>query len=740
MLFPTPSLDDYDFQKIVDEAKRLIPRYCPEWTDHNVSDPGVALIELFAWMTDLLIYRVNQTPDRMYLKFLELIGMSLEPVSAALVPVTFYLKGEQTEKGTLIRQGTQVSTPRTETQEPILFTTIESRRVKSPRFQTLFYKTEDGDWERKETAALADGLRAPVILFPEKKALMRAAELEEGAFYLTFAQDCRDYVLEIEVENATAEGINIDSKNPPMQWEVYSDGEGWIECVVESDETEGFNRKEGRQILLRLPPHMSQTNEPREGPKTEGPVFWLRCILKKKDPAQRGYKSSPRILGLKAASRGITILAEHSTEVLKERLGFSSGEPGQMFPLRHTPILPLYPDETRGDSTEESEQDEENAERASLELQDLLDKNVREQEELEREEGLPAAPPERISVENARDQSTEEWRCVQDFTNSKAEHKHFMLDKVHGMVIFGPTLLQPDGKVYCFGKIPAKGSEIIFQRYRYGGGIAGNVAIGAISVLKESADSNIVRLTNWDIGRGGRNVESLDSARFRVPEFLRKPTQAVTARDYEAIARLSETISRAKCIAPREQQGGKDAIRFKKTQDGPEEELKPGEVLVCLVQNEPDRLRRISTVEVGADVQKEVRERLQERSVLGVKVYVQDAGYLTIRIVAEVVSYRSNHKEIQDKARRLLDNYLNPCSGGPDGMGWPFGKPLYHSEILGLLQRVPEIAYVQKAEIWVTNTARYSPNTPVKDGIVVLKEHEVLCSEEHKITIRQPER
>src|SRR5579872_115990 len=86
----TPRLDDRRFQDIVDEAKSRIPIYCPEWTDHNVSDPGVALIELFAWMTDLLIYRVNQVPDRMYVKFLELLGRHLDPASPATVPVTFY--------------------------------------------------------------------------------------------------------------------------------------------------------------------------------------------------------------------------------------------------------------------------------------------------------------------------------------------------------------------------------------------------------------------------------------------------------------------------------------------------------------------------------------------------------------------------------------------------------------------------------------------------------------------------
>ena len=68
MALPAPNLDDRKFQDIVDEAKRLIPRYCPEWTNHNLSDPGVALIELFAWMSEMVLYRLNQVPDRLYVE------------------------------------------------------------------------------------------------------------------------------------------------------------------------------------------------------------------------------------------------------------------------------------------------------------------------------------------------------------------------------------------------------------------------------------------------------------------------------------------------------------------------------------------------------------------------------------------------------------------------------------------------------------------------------------------------
>ena len=74
MPLPAPNLDDRRFQDIVDEAKRLIPRYCPEWTNHNVSDPGVALIELFAWMSEMVLYRINQVPERLYVHFLNMVG------------------------------------------------------------------------------------------------------------------------------------------------------------------------------------------------------------------------------------------------------------------------------------------------------------------------------------------------------------------------------------------------------------------------------------------------------------------------------------------------------------------------------------------------------------------------------------------------------------------------------------------------------------------------------------------
>src|SRR5215212_7122682 len=108
MTLPAPQLDNRTFQDIVDECKRRIHRLCPEWTDHNVSDPGVALIELFAWMTEMTLYRMNQVPDRLYVKFLELFGIELYGSASASTDLLFTLTAPQPEQ-VFISAGVEVS-------------------------------------------------------------------------------------------------------------------------------------------------------------------------------------------------------------------------------------------------------------------------------------------------------------------------------------------------------------------------------------------------------------------------------------------------------------------------------------------------------------------------------------------------------------------------------------------------------------------------------------------------------
>ena len=72
-----PTIDDRRFEDIVAEARTRIPRYTPEWTDLNDNDPGIALVQVFAWMCDLLLYRLGKVPELNYLKFLQLVGIEV---------------------------------------------------------------------------------------------------------------------------------------------------------------------------------------------------------------------------------------------------------------------------------------------------------------------------------------------------------------------------------------------------------------------------------------------------------------------------------------------------------------------------------------------------------------------------------------------------------------------------------------------------------------------------------------
>ncbi|MBV9546576.1 MAG: putative baseplate assembly protein, partial [Chloroflexi bacterium] len=129
-----PAIDPRKFQDLVDEAKRRIPLYCPEWTDHNVSDPGVMLIELFAWMVDILLYRLNEVPERDFLKFLELIGVKPRPAVPATAELLFWLTAPSTGVRE-IRRGIEVATRQTETRQAVVFTTDAALTIREPNLR-----------------------------------------------------------------------------------------------------------------------------------------------------------------------------------------------------------------------------------------------------------------------------------------------------------------------------------------------------------------------------------------------------------------------------------------------------------------------------------------------------------------------------------------------------------------------------------------------------------------------------
>ena len=151
MSLPCPKIDDRTFNDIVEEAKKKIPKLCPSWTDFNPSDPGVTLVELMAWMTEMIIYRLNRVPEKNYLKFLELMGISLTPPQPAKTWVVFTpAAGTPAERLGVISEGVKVSTKQTK-DEPVVFETRESLNLTNASVKRIISVHSDDTGQKVHT-------------------------------------------------------------------------------------------------------------------------------------------------------------------------------------------------------------------------------------------------------------------------------------------------------------------------------------------------------------------------------------------------------------------------------------------------------------------------------------------------------------------------------------------------------------------------------------------------------------
>jgi len=180
-MIPPPKLDDRTFNDIVEEAISMIPRYAPEWTNHNPSDPGITLIELAAWMTDLLIYRLNQVPDKNYVAFLNLLGIKLKPPRAARALIRFSLVEGATKQR--VPRGTQISTPQATEEHTVTFETARDAVVCAARPDRCFSYFDDSYSENSRYLDPAPGTQgAPFEVFAGAQRIERYLYLSDPRF------------------------------------------------------------------------------------------------------------------------------------------------------------------------------------------------------------------------------------------------------------------------------------------------------------------------------------------------------------------------------------------------------------------------------------------------------------------------------------------------------------------------------------------------------------------------------
>ncbi|MGH3769518.1 MAG: putative baseplate assembly protein, partial [Pseudonocardiaceae bacterium] len=320
MTLVAPNLDDRRFQDLVDDAKRYVQRRCPEWSDHNVSDPGITLIETFAMVVDQLLYRLNQVPDRLYLRFFELLGMPLYPPAPAVAATTFWLSAPREDTIT-IPAGTEVATQRTETEEALPFTTTGRLDILPCALTGIATAAEDlGNEPVDRTRELSSHEPFPcfsrVPVYGDALLIGLSAAVPRCAVALRF--DCQ------------VEGVGVDPRQPPLIWEAWT-GDRWDFCEVDNDGTGGLNRP--GDVVIHVPAGHTTSVIAAQ------PAGWLRCRVIPAAPGQPFYSASPRIHGASTFTVGGTIDAAYSETVHNEVVGVSDAVPGQRFPLAQRPVV-----------------------------------------------------------------------------------------------------------------------------------------------------------------------------------------------------------------------------------------------------------------------------------------------------------------------------------------------------------------------------------------------------------------
>jgi len=490
MPLEAPDLDILNFEQIYERLRLRVPRYSKEWTDFNESDPGATMLQLFAWLSEMMYFQMNRIPERNYIKFLKLLNMELKPAQPALAHLTFIPQVGATIEPVLPRS--QISAQPPDGGEPLIFETeagvdlikVLLTDIQVFNGQTFFVLSEANNtqgttfrplgWTPQVGAALYLGFTPPDVetnarLFPE---VMRFRNFLAKEALAGQAQSC------VEV---------INPPTPPVTliWEYKNSTESprWQRLNLFQDETAAFTREGYLQI--EGPADIVKTNEGKlvgqDDEENEAlKRYWIRCRI------EAGSYPSHQIPEIDFIRPNVAPAKNLST-VQQEVLGESEGVPDQIFTLRRTPIVP-----------------------------DSLD----------------------LAVEDENG-DLQPWQRVDDFLASKPDDSHYRLNPTKGEIRFG------DGEN---GRIPVAGTEIVAREYRYGGGERGNVAAGLINAPM-TALAGVETVINERQAEGGGDEQKLEKLKEQAPEVMRSRNRAVTAQDFAALADRAGGVAKATALS-----------------------------------------------------------------------------------------------------------------------------------------------------------------------------------------------
>ncbi len=708
-----PNLDDRTWQDIVDEAKALIPKYAPEWTDHNTSDLGITLIELFAWIVEGMIYRLNRVPEKNFLEFLNLLGITPDPVTPASTFLTYRLATGTPP--TIVPKGSLAATQQTEKEEGIVFEIDNDLRVLPINLIAALYITGT-NYQNVTSNLVSSPLSKMSLSIPGSGSVMIILGFDSAsaeAISLHFGFD-----KPVKRDN---DGVPID-----ITW-LYSTGNAeptftggsWpdIKKVTGGTVGDGTNifQKNGN-VSLTVPVDWTSQNPSSwtsvsPGPdtvKVNQPLFWIGIKivnLRSNEPKNELKIDLKHILfNSESATNAVTITQP-------EFLGVSNGKPFQFFELKNSPLF------------------------KRPEAEDPYDHLI-----------IQVREPQ-VGGELGR---WNIWIRRDDF--SKGSGDYYRLNPVTGTINFGDY--DPATSLEGHGTIPPADSEIRAQTYRYViGGVKSNVPPNTINSMRTRI-VGIVSVTNPGAAKGGSDEEDIEETKRRGPEILRNRYRAVTAEDYEYLAReVTTDVKKVRCLPPR-LFTIYDTLPQGKNIDDPWTYgglyRDTGNINVIII---PDAPLSDPTPMPSEELLQEVSDDLEERRTVTSKLHVTFPRYLPIQVTVNINVWKkavdtglipdpTTSDQLMNEIDAKIKTFLHPVLGGPEGNGWEVGQDIIISSLFDYIKPDSDIGFIASLGIQALTPLYPPPDRPYPLGAnpdvwVKLADYELICSaKKHNIAIK----
>lgn len=661
MPLPVPNLDDRRFDDLVEEAKARLAHHLPELAQIAPGDPVHSFIDLFAWLTETILYRANLIPERQRRVFLNLLQIPLRPARPArgvvcvdASPVNVLLPPLLAD-GSQLRAGSQVLTTLGELQPTCLSLQVLIKEKLTPADLAAMGITLQDLQEQYglRTGESPDPFQ-PRRFEPAKELLSLGTSLD-GAYYLACiapaqlagkVPQLRQHLAGISLNIAIApaddrDGEAISELNPrPLVWELVSlgeDGEAiFLPLDVLADSSRGGRRTGVARLRLPKNAQLFRSFAPAD-PQFSGlgdrppeladqveagrVAFWLRLRCPEHPELALGY------LGLNA----VDVVAQGKK--LDLMLGVGTGQPDQVVAL---------PDSHIDASTLELDVEEEGA-------------WVR-------------------------------WLAVDLLAGQEADARVYRLDAQAGYVYFG------DGTT---GRRPPVGKRIRAAAYRYGGGRAGNLPAGSVKEIVDGSPRFKLR-HDWPLA-GGVDAETVEQAERRIPRFLTHRNRAVTREDFKFITEANPVnpVARAEVI-----DGFLPGASIRAARENV-----PGVVSVFVLP--PGEPAMGHTPKPNQGLLKDVFAYLLQRVLIGTELYVLSPEFvpLAVSVKLQVRAVETEQQTLRD-VRQALVEYLWPLPpGGALGEGWPMGGAVRANELITRVARVPGVLAVNAMSLFQRNAS-----------------------------------